>query len=246
VAGKVNSDSSPKKLVDAQKIVLEENPEELEGGEQPKRLNIFLKNDLVSPMTDKQTNPGSKVRVTGVIKEVPITLQQGGQSVRFDLMLEANFVEPLQEDYSQIQISKEEEDKILELGANPGVFGILVDNLAPNIYGHAKVKEALLLQLLGGVNKVRGEGGGKSRGDIHVLLIGDPGAGKCVAGDTLVQQSNGEILTIESMYRNNKGAPLGRTRSPHEKHVVFFPWVSTGNVAKKRFRRSGLGKRQGS
>jgi replicative DNA helicase Mcm len=198
-----------KKLVDAQKIVLEENPEELEGGEQPKRLNIFLKNDLVSPMTDKQTNPGSKVRVTGVIKEVPITLQQGGQSVRFDLMLEANFVEPLQEDYSQIQISKEEEDKILELGANPGVFGILVDNLAPNIYGHAKVKEALLLQLLGGVNKVRGEGGGKSRGDIHVLLIGDPGAGKCVAGDTLVQQSNGEILTIESMYRNNKGAPLG-------------------------------------
>lgn len=167
-----------KKLVDAQKIVLEENPEELEGGEQPKRLNVFLKNDLVSPMTDKQTNPGSKLRVSGIMKEVPITLQQGGQSVRFDIMLEANFVEPLQEDYSQINISKEEEAKILELGNDPAVFGKLVDNLAPNIYGHEKVKEALLLQLLGGVNKVRSEGGGKSRGDIHVLLIGDPGAGK--------------------------------------------------------------------
>jgi replicative DNA helicase Mcm len=167
-----------KTLVDAQKIVLEESPEELEGGEQPKRLNIFLKDDLVSPMTEKQTNPGSKVRVTGIIKEVPILLTQGGQSIRFDLMNEANFIEPLQEDYTQIEISEEEERKILELAADPAVFAKLVDSIAPSIYGMEKVKEALLLQLLGGVTKQRGEGNDKSRGDIHILLIGDPGAGK--------------------------------------------------------------------
>lgn len=167
-----------KNLVDAQKIVLEENPEELEGGEQPKRLNIFLKDDLVSPMTEKQTNPGAKVRITGVIKEVPILLAQGGQSVRYDLMLDANYIEPLQEDYSQINISTEEEEEILTLARDPAVFAKLSDSIAPSIYGHEKVKEALVLQLLGGVMKHRGEGGVKSRGDIHILLIGDPGAGK--------------------------------------------------------------------
>jgi len=167
-----------KTLVDAQKIVLEEAPEELEGGEQPKRLNIFLKNDLVSPLTDKQTNPGAKVRVTGVIKEVPLILAQGGQSIRFDLMLEANYVEPMQEDYSQINISEEEERRIIELANDPAVFAKLTESIAPGIYGHEKVKEALILQLLGGVNKQRDEGGVRSRGDIHVLLIGDPGAGK--------------------------------------------------------------------
>ncbi len=167
-----------KTLVDAQKLVLEEAPEELEGGEQPKRLNIFLKNDLVSPMTEKQTNPGAKIRVVGIIKEVPILLAQGGQSIRYDLMLEANYVEPLQEDYSQIEINEEEEAKILALAADPAVFAKLAESIAPSIYGHEKVKEALILQLLGGVMKQRGEGGVKSRGDIHILLIGDPGSGK--------------------------------------------------------------------
>ncbi len=167
-----------KTLVDAQKIVLEEIPEQLEGGEQPKRLNVFLKNDLVSPMTDKQTNPGAKVGVTGVIKEVPVPLPQGGQSVRYDLMLEANFIEPLQEDYTQIQISPEEEERIVTLSKDPAVFAKLVDSIAPSIYGMEKAKEALVLQLFGGVTKERGAGDAKTRGDIHILLIGDPGAGK--------------------------------------------------------------------
>lgn len=167
-----------KHLVDAQKIVLEESPEDLEGGEQPKRLNILLKNDLVSPMTEKQTNPGAKIRVTGVTKEIPIILAQGGQSVRFDLIFDANYIEPLQEDYTQIDINKEEEEEILKLAKDPSVFAKLVDSIAPSIYGHEKIKEALVLQLLGGVQKERGEGGVKSRGDIHVLLIGDPGSGK--------------------------------------------------------------------
>lgn len=198
-----------KHLVDAQKLVLEESPEDLEGGEQPKRLNIFLKNDLVSPMTDKLTNPGARIQLTGVIKEVPITLQQGGQSVRYDLMFEANYVEPMQEDYTQIEISEEEKKEILELSKSPTVFAQLVENIAPTIYGHEKVKEALVLQLLGGVKKTRGEGGVTTRGDIHILLIGDPGAGKCVAGDTLLQLADGTIKPIEELFAEERGAFQG-------------------------------------
>ena len=57
-----------KALVDAQALVLEEVPEQLEGGEQPKRVNVFLQNDLVSPLSEKKTNPGSRILITGSIK----------------------------------------------------------------------------------------------------------------------------------------------------------------------------------
>ena len=52
-----------KDLVDAQGLVLEEIPEQIEGGAQPKRMNVLLKNDLVSPLSEKRTNPGARVAV---------------------------------------------------------------------------------------------------------------------------------------------------------------------------------------
>ncbi|MFH1399660.1 MAG: minichromosome maintenance protein MCM [Candidatus Woesearchaeota archaeon] len=166
-----------KELVDAQRIVLEESPEDLEGGEQPKRMSIFLKEDLVSPITERRTNPGSKVCVTGIIKEVPILLRTGGTSTRYDLVVEGNYVEALEEDYTQISINKEEEKQIRDLSSNPRVHEMLLSSVAPSIYGHERVKEALILQLFGGVQKKRTDGV-VTRGDLHILLIGDPGAGK--------------------------------------------------------------------
>lgn len=166
-----------KDLVDAQGIVLEEAPEDLDGGEQPKRMNIFLQSDLVSPLSEKRTNPGSKIRVSGIIKEVPITLQTGGQSTRFDLLIEANYIEGIEEDFSDIAISKEELKAIKELSEDPKIYRRLVNSIAPSTYGHDRIKEALILQLMGGVKKNRSDGV-SIRGDMHILLIGDPGSGK--------------------------------------------------------------------
>ncbi|MBN1156700.1 minichromosome maintenance protein MCM [Candidatus Woesearchaeota archaeon] len=166
-----------KELVDAQGLVIEETSEELIGGEQPKRMNVFLKNDLVTPMSEKKTNPGTKIKLYGTIKEVPIQLRDGGQSIRFDLIIDANYIETVEEDFSEISISEEEEKQIKELAADPDLMKKLVNSVAPSIFGHEKVKEALLLQLVGGLQKVHDDGI-ITRGDIHVLLIGDPGAGK--------------------------------------------------------------------
>jgi len=165
-----------KELVDAQAMVLEESPDELEGGGQPKRMNIFLKEDLVSPISDKRTNPGARVTVVGVLKELPVFVK-GTKSTRFDLLLEANYMEAVEEDFYQIEISKEEEQAIIELSQDPKVYDKLVDSIVPTIHGYRRIKEALLLQLLGGVQKKSKEGA-SLRGDCHVLLVGDPGAGK--------------------------------------------------------------------
>jgi len=188
-----------KELVDAQKIVLEEAPEDLEGGEQPKRINIFLKNDLASPLTDKRTNPGTKTTVTGITKEVPITLPSGGKSTRFDLVIESNFMEPLREDFSKVNINKEELEEIEELAKDPKIFEKLTNSIAPTIYGHEKIKEALILQLMGGVRKQK-EDGTFNRGDIHVLLIGDPGSGK----SQLIKRIS--VVAPKSRYVSGKGA----------------------------------------
>jgi replicative DNA helicase Mcm len=166
-----------KELVDAQSITLEEAPDDLEGGEQPKRMKLLLKNDLVAPLTDRRTNPGTKITIVGVIKEVPIVLQSGGQSTNFDLMVEVNFVESVQEEFGEIAISPEDEQMIKDLSQDPDLLEKFVASIAPSIYGHEPIKQALILQMFGGVHKAR-DRGVKSRGDIHILLIGDPGSGK--------------------------------------------------------------------
>ncbi len=166
-----------KELVDAQGIVLEESPDALDGGTQPKRINIFLKNDLVSPISDKRSNPGTKIGIVGAVKEVPIILREGGQSTRFDLMVDANAMVSVIEDFSKIELDDEEVSRIQELSRDPKLFTKLINSIAPSIYGHERVKEALLLQLFGGIRKMRNDGV-STRGDIHILLIGDPGGGK--------------------------------------------------------------------
>lgn len=187
-----------KELVDAQGLVIEEAPEDLEGGEQPKRMNVFLKNDLVSPLSEKKTNPGTKIILTGQVKEVPIISHRGTKSTRFDLLIDANCVETAAEDYYNIEISSEEEAQIKEIASDPKCVQRLVNSVAPSIYGFSKIKEALLLQLVGGVHKVRADGM-ITRGDMHILLVGDPGAGK----SQLLKRMN--LVAPKSRYVSGKG-----------------------------------------
>jgi replicative DNA helicase Mcm len=191
-----------KELVDAQGLVLEEATKDLEGGAQPKRMNVFLQNDLVSPMSERKTNPGNQIRISGVIKEVPIILRTGGQSTKFDLMIEANSFESVEEDYSNIQISEEDEEQLKIISEDPKVITKLSQALAPGIFGHDLIKEAMCLQFVGGVSKLRDDGV-RNRGDLHMLLIGDPGCGKCVAGDTKIIQEDGELTTIKEFHDKN-------------------------------------------
>lgn len=168
-----------KEMVDAQRLVIEESPDSLDGGEQPKRMNVFLKEDLVDPKMEERTTPGSKVRIIGVLKEVPVPLPQGSISTRFDLAIEANNAIPLEETFDDLEVNDEDEEKIKEIAKNPRALEILTNSIAPSVYGFKEVKEAILLQLFSGVRKKRSDGG-STRGDIHVLLVGDPGVAKSV------------------------------------------------------------------
>ena len=168
-----------KEMVDTQRLVIEETPESLSGGEQPKRINVFVKEDLVEPKMEEKTTPGSRVKVIGVLKEVPVPLQGGGVSTRFELAIETNNIISLEETFEELDISEEDERQIIELSQDPNLFDNLAKSIVPGVWGYEEIKKSLILQLFGGVRKIYADGQ-KKRGDIHILLIGDPGVAKSV------------------------------------------------------------------
>ncbi len=168
-----------KEMVDTQRLVVEESPESLSGGEQPKRINVFLKEDLVEPKMEEKTTPGSRVKVIGILTEVPVPLKSGGPSTRFELALEVNNIIPLEETFEELDINDEDERQILELSQDPRVLEKLTRSITPSVWGYEEIKKSLVLQLFGGVKKIHADGQ-TSRGDIHILLVGDPGVAKSV------------------------------------------------------------------
>jgi DNA replication licensing factor MCM4 len=86
------------------------------------------------------------------------------------------------EEEGQVVRKAEMEEKVKELGQRPDIYVLLSRSLAPSVWAMDDVKKGILLQLLGGTNKniTRGGGGGgpRYRGDINVLLVGDPGTSK--------------------------------------------------------------------
>ncbi len=75
------------------------------------------------------------------------------------------------------KLSGDDIRNIKELAKRNDIFDILGESIAPGIYGHSYIKKALVLQLLGGVEKNL-DNGTHLRGDINVMLVGDPSTAK--------------------------------------------------------------------
>ncbi len=164
-------------MEDTQRLVIEEMPEMLDGGSQPKKISVFLEGDLVDPDIVKKNAPGSKIKINGVVKDTPIYTQTGAITPRYDLLIEANNTESVEEEYTNLEITEEDEKKIKELALDKELFSKLIASIAPTIMGHEKIKLAIALQVFGGVRKIRSDNT-TVRGNIHVILVGDPGVAK--------------------------------------------------------------------
>ncbi|MDM7940940.1 MAG: minichromosome maintenance protein MCM, partial [Methanothrix sp.] len=160
------------KFVDAQKIRVQESPEDLRGGEQPQTLDVELEDDLAG-----QIFPGDRVIVNGVLKSYQRSSPQQGKSTYFDLFHKGIYVEMKEQEFEEIEISPEDEKLILEMSRDPDIYEHVTKSIAPSIFGYDDVKEALGLQLVSGFEKHLPDGA-RIRGDIHILLVGDPGVAK--------------------------------------------------------------------
>lgn len=159
------------RFIDSQKLRIQESPEGLRGGEQPQTLDVDATDDLTGRVA-----PGDRVVLNGILRSIQ-RVSHGDKSTIFDIYLECNSIEIAEKEYEEVEIEEKDEEEIIRLSRDPNIYRKITHSIAPTIYGNEDVKEAIALQLFGGITKEMPDGS-HLRGDIHVLLIGDPGIAK--------------------------------------------------------------------
>jgi len=174
-------------FINSQELRMQERPEDLPPGQLPRALDVKLSEDLVDV-----ARPGDRVALTGIVRAQQEVLGRRTRLRTFDLFLEANYVDVTGKEVEVVEITPEEEKRILEMANDPWIHRKLLSSLAPSIYGYGDIKEAILYLLFGAVPKTLPDGV-TIRGDVNVLLIGDPG---CLAADERIVLGNGAIVKI--------------------------------------------------
>jgi len=159
-------------FVDSQQIRIQERPEDLPPGQLPRWLNIRLEGRELVDLA----RPGDMVAMVGIVRAVAPTLPRAGKLRVFRMHLDANFIDLVSKEPETVIISPEEEEKILRLTKDPWVHRKVIQSIAPSIFGYDHVKESIMYLLFGGIPKQLPDI--RIRGDMNVLLIGDPGTAK--------------------------------------------------------------------
>lgn len=168
--GPFRIDQIRSKYADFQVLEIQESPDSLRGS-QPRNQLVHVYDELTDQVT-----AGDKVIIGGILTAVQKTTREG-KSTLSDFVLEANHIDKLDKSYDELDISDQDIKDILELSKDPEVKKKIVSSIAPSIYGLDYEKEAMALQLFSGVAKNLPDGS-RIRGDIHSLMIGDPGTAK--------------------------------------------------------------------
>ena len=188
---RVNFDQS--EFVDSQKLRIQESPEGLRGGETPQSLDVDIVDDITG-----QVSPGDHVTCVGVLHIEQV--QQGNEkSAIFDLYMDGVSIAIEDEEFEDMDITDEDRREIIALSERDDIYDAMVDSIAPAIYGYDEEKLAMILQLFSGVTKHLPDGS-RIRGDLHMLLIGDPGTGKSQ------MISYVENIAPRSVYTSGKGS----------------------------------------
>ncbi|KAF2268865.1 MCM-domain-containing protein [Lojkania enalia] len=184
-------------FADKQVIKLQETPDNVPDGQTPHSVSLCAYDELVDVC-----KAGDRVEITGIFKSNPVRINPRQRSVKniFKTYVDVLHIQKVDKKRMGIDVStleeeladhaaghieetrkvtEEEEAKINETARRPDIYELLSRSLAPSIYEMDDVKKGILLQLFGGTNKSFEKGGSpKYRGDINVLLCGDPSTSK--------------------------------------------------------------------
>lgn len=167
-------------FIDFQMVRLQELPEDLPAGQLPHYVEVTVMGDLVD-----QCRPGDRIMLTGIIRIEQEQLAPQAKTSLFRLRMEGNNIEYIggragskdTRSVERMTISAEDERQIRTIASKPDAYDKLIASFAPHIYGHETLKESILLLIVGSVTK-KLEDGSTRRGDINVLMVGDPGTAK--------------------------------------------------------------------
>ena len=155
-----------------QRITVQESPGSVPAGRMPRSKEVYLTGDLVDCV-----RPGDMVELVGVLLGKYDSLGNARQGFPvFKTFIEANSIKRKNE-LKMDNIGEEELKEILHLSKDPTIRDRLIASIAPSVYGEKHMKTAVAMAMFGGVAKVVA-GQHKMRGDINVLILGDPGMAK--------------------------------------------------------------------
>ncbi|KAF2279186.1 DNA replication licensing factor MCM3 [Westerdykella ornata] len=160
---------------DHQTISIQEMPERAPAGQLPRSVDVILDDDLVD-----RVKPGDRIQLVGIYRSLGNRNASSGSSTFRTLILANNIILLSSKSgggIAQATITDTDIRNINKLAKNKRVFDLLSQSLAPSIYGHDYIKKAILLLLLGGQEKNL-DNGTHLRGDINILMVGDPSTAK--------------------------------------------------------------------
>ena len=150
-------------------------PERAPAGQLPRGVDVILDDDMVD-----RVKPGDRIQLVGIYRSLGNRNASSGSSTFRTLVL-ANHIVMLSSKsgggIAQATITDSDVRNINKLSKKKNVFELLAHSLAPSIYGHDYIKKAILLMLLGGMEKNL-DNGTHLRGDINILMVGDPSTAK--------------------------------------------------------------------
>eukprot|EP00656_Telonema_subtile_P033974 TRINITY_DN38123_c0_g1_i2.p1 TRINITY_DN38123_c0_g1~~TRINITY_DN38123_c0_g1_i2.p1 ORF type:complete len:676 (+),score=134.55 TRINITY_DN38123_c0_g1_i2:431-2458(+) len=182
---------------DKQLVKLQETPDEIPDGETPHTINLCVFDDLVDV-----GKPGDRVEVTGIFRAMAIRKNQHFRNlgsvfktyidvVHFkkaddhrlsteDAMADqdSEFFTSFNEGDDVEQAREAHKQKMISISQRPDIYDVLTRSIAPSIFESEDVKKGMLCQLFGGCCKTFKESAARFRGDINILLVGDPATSK--------------------------------------------------------------------
>jgi len=164
--------SKSSEFIDWQSIMIQEIPEDLPPGRIPRSVQAILTHDLVDSV-----KPGDRIKIMGIFKSVLAHSTQSNNSTLFKTFIDVNFIDPEDKSEQTVDLSKEDKETIEELSKEPRIQKKIARSISPSIFGRIQLKMACALSLFGGTRRKK-LGGGYKRGDLHFLVVGDPGTGK--------------------------------------------------------------------
>ncbi|KAI3648935.1 hypothetical protein MP228_006789 [Amoeboaphelidium protococcarum] len=217
--GPFNIKSEQTSYCDYQKITLQESPGTVPAGRLPRSKEVILLRDLVDTV-----RPGEAVEITGIYKNVlDINLNANNGFPLFATVIEANHISKREDAFAAVKLSQEDKQAIVALSKDPRISRRIVKSIAPSIYGHDNIKRAIALSLFGGVAKDI-QGKHRLRGDINVLMMGDPGTAKSQFLKYVEKTANRAVFTT-----GQGASAVGLTASVH-KSPVTREWTLEGGA----------------
>ncbi|OAG33606.1 DNA replication licensing factor MCM2 [Nematocida sp. ERTm5] len=171
-AGSLQVNQSETIYRDYQKLTMQEVPGSIPPGRLPRSKEVILQYDLIDCV-----RPGDEIEIIGTYKNTFSSAVNKSGMPTFYTCIEALSIVKKEDESSVINITPEDEKEIQRLSRLPGIHEVIIRSIAPSIHGHYQAKRAIAAAVFGGVPK-HSENNHKVRGDINVLLLGDPGMAK--------------------------------------------------------------------